>query len=110
MEAKQEEEDTTCAICMENQPPTQSSCILPCRHRFHMNCIRTLLRHTQGTVRCPLCRAPSDLEGAPESVSWESPVRRRRRRRDRTRSLRRQEHRQLLQQLIDNGELIIEFQ
>lgn len=48
-----EYETTECAICHE--PLTTNVRVLKCGHKFHTQCVETLLRY--GHNRCPFCRA-----------------------------------------------------
>jgi len=62
-------EAPTCCICLESVlDSTDGHCrpvILECKHHFHEQCIRRMLRGTLGSygnTRCPLCRQEVVLE------------------------------------------------
>lgn len=53
-EQKQEQEDSTCAICMELTSKTKNVSVTECGHRFCTSC---LLKSLQTKNTCPMCRA-----------------------------------------------------
>lgn len=44
----------TCAICMDNCETNNDIVLLPCKHIFHLNCVKEWVTHNPV---CPLCRA-----------------------------------------------------
>jgi len=44
---------TTCNICFEDYEEGDAYRVLPCGHRFHIECVDKWLRST--SLRCPLC-------------------------------------------------------
>ena len=55
-ESPEEEEEHTCAICMEKM---SSAKVLPCKHLFHLSCLRAMLQQSgPHAFVCPLCRTP----------------------------------------------------
>jgi hypothetical protein len=53
--ASQIELETSCAICTEEFEQTSECVVLPCKHYFHVECIKKWL--TEYHAKCPLCRA-----------------------------------------------------
>ena len=46
--------ETTCAICMDTMKAAK---VLPCKHMFHVSCLRAWLHQSKtGVFTCPLCR------------------------------------------------------
>ena len=66
MDANEEEQGTTCAICMEsmhNRNESQKermnvSSMPDCHHTFHTSCFLDYIQHNIGkqTIQCPICR------------------------------------------------------
>ncbi|KAJ9560353.1 hypothetical protein OSB04_005513 [Centaurea solstitialis] len=53
---EEEEESEVCAVCLAGYEKDVIIAMLPCKHRFHMECIREwLLRKNV----CPLCKRPA---------------------------------------------------
>lgn len=48
--------NTDCAICLEEIRLFSSIHILPCRHGFHIHCVKSLTDNHHYT--CPVCRTP----------------------------------------------------
>merc|ERR1719198_789004 len=59
-----------CSICMELLKPGDITHDLPCRHEFHMECLRSWLRQKN---ECPTCRGTVYV--APGSASSSSATR-----------------------------------
>uniref|UniRef100_A0A914XE56 RING-type domain-containing protein n=1 Tax=Plectus sambesii TaxID=2011161 RepID=A0A914XE56_9BILA len=52
--AKEATDDTTCIVCMTDYKNQEKLRLLPCKHRFHKNCIDRWLANKHN---CPICRA-----------------------------------------------------
>lgn len=64
-------DDITCAICLNDMRNNgRNSQRLPCRHRYHTQCIEEALRRTGRLTECPMCRQPS---GIPPAAPLEQP-------------------------------------
>ena len=51
-----EENGDECAICLEsNFSPENPLRTLPCKHKFDLNCLRTL-NNKSAELKCPMCR------------------------------------------------------
>eukprot|EP00918_Siedleckia_nematoides_P008203 GHVU01017786.1.p2 GENE.GHVU01017786.1~~GHVU01017786.1.p2 ORF type:complete len:226 (+),score=25.39 GHVU01017786.1:108-785(+) len=50
-----------CPVCRERG--ATDICALPCKHVFHIKCIRTMQPPGSGPKRCPVCRAQFKEEG-----------------------------------------------
>ncbi|XP_052902767.1 E3 ubiquitin-protein ligase RNF13-like [Anopheles moucheti] len=47
------DEDTVCTICLEQTKGMTNRWILPCKHSFHLDCLR---KWTVNKQECPNCR------------------------------------------------------
>ena len=71
-----EDQDNSCAVCLEDiQPGTSELIVLPCKHRFHTDCIVPWL--TERQAKCPLCKfdvlehvGQQEVESTPHSL-WD---------------------------------------
>ncbi|KAK3387361.1 hypothetical protein B0H63DRAFT_469875 [Podospora didyma] len=70
LKVKELDEDTQCAICLENMAKCDKATVLPCspKHVFHGECVNTWLKQANS---CPQCRKP--LAGAASEVSKPPP-------------------------------------
>ncbi|MCO5606154.1 hypothetical protein L7F22_060341 [Adiantum nelumboides] len=50
-----------CSVCLEHFVVGQQLICLPCKHRFHPNCLTPWL---ENHAKCPYCRAKVSFEGA----------------------------------------------
>lgn len=48
--------NTDCAICLEPLKLYSSIHVLPCRHGFHLSCVKSLTENHY--YSCPICRTP----------------------------------------------------
>lgn len=61
-------EQDDCSVCLEHFLPGQLLTCLPCKHRFHPDCLSPWL---ESHGQCPYCRAKVTCEGRGEtSSSW----------------------------------------
>ena len=60
-----------CCVCFR-----QTNNTLPCRHVVCLDCVIQIRRHTQGTPRCPMCRADmtsglaQEIPPRPQPTEW----------------------------------------
>jgi len=59
--------DDQCSICMDEYGSGDQLRILPCRHRFHMECVDPWLRQNKS---CPLCKHEVDQECTTQSKAY----------------------------------------
>lgn len=52
-EMETERTEWVCAVCLEDESVESETVRMPCRHRFHYECLRRWLRH--GKAACPMC-------------------------------------------------------
>ncbi|KAH7298206.1 hypothetical protein KP509_25G032100 [Ceratopteris richardii] len=62
--ASSDQED--CSVCLEHFVVGQQLICLPCKHRFHPNCLSPWL---ENHAKCPYCRAKVSIEGGVASSS-----------------------------------------
>jgi hypothetical protein len=62
----QDENDNNCFICLENYKKDDIVTKLPCKHRFHKNCIKTWL--CKENTRCPVCRKDTRKSSTQNSI------------------------------------------
>eukprot|EP00741_Cyanophora_paradoxa_P018364 tig00000204_g17731.t1 len=69
-----EEEDFSCAVCLDSEPRAGPTVALPCGHRFHSLCIATwgATALAAGTG-CPHCRAPLPASSSPSNSAPNAP-------------------------------------
>ena len=56
---KENEYDNYCHIC--KLPHDHKSVILPCNHKYHVNCLKLNIKHNQ-TLKCPFCTSSYDMK------------------------------------------------
>jgi hypothetical protein len=54
----------TCSLCLEDYGTDQAIYMMDCRHVFHNDCLNDFCDHSNGVIRCPLCRAEDPGEGS----------------------------------------------
>lgn len=62
----QDENDNNCFICLENYKKDEIITTLPCKHRFHKDCIKTWL--CKENTRCPVCRKDTRKNSTQNSI------------------------------------------
>lgn len=53
--SKLESEQSECPVCLEQLLPKEKLLLLPCKHRFHIDCLTPWIKGNHGC--CPVCRA-----------------------------------------------------
>jgi N-acetylneuraminic acid mutarotase len=63
----EEDIDNQCAVCMDDYNQGDELRILPCRHRFHSECVDPWLKQNKS---CPLCKHEVDQECTTQSKAF----------------------------------------
>lgn len=59
-------EQDDCSVCLEHFVPGQQLICLPCKHRFHPDCLTPWL---ESHAKCPYCRAKVSFDGGSGAAS-----------------------------------------
>ena len=65
---KLDSEQSECPVCLEKILPKEKLFLLPCKHRFHIECLTPWIKSNHGC--CPLCRA--DILGTSSKIDRRS--------------------------------------